>query len=47
MAFSYWIAGIPFDIAHFVGNALMAGLLLRPLTNVVRKLASGGKGELP
>lgn len=47
MAFSYWIAGIPFDLVHFVGNGVMVGLLLRPLTELVRKLAYGGKGDIP
>lgn len=47
MAFSYWIAGIPFDLAHFLGNGVMAGALLRPLTELVRKLAFGGKGDKP
>ncbi len=39
MAFSYWVAGIPFDLAHFAGNALMVGLLLRPLVTLLEKLA--------
>lgn len=47
MAFSYWIAGIPFDLMHFVGNGLLAALLLEPLTKLLKNLARGGKGELP
>ncbi len=39
MAFSYWISGIPFDILHFVGNAVLCGLLLKPLTQLLQKLA--------
>ena len=42
MAFSYWVAGIPFDLAHFAGNALMAGLLLRPLVTLLEKLSRNG-----
>lgn len=38
MAFSYWVAGIPFDLMHFVGNALMAGLFCKPLTGLMEKL---------
>ncbi len=29
--FSYWVSGIPFDIAHAVGNFILALLLFRPL----------------
>lgn len=39
MAFSYWISGIPFDIAHCVGNAVLCALLLKPLTTLMHKLA--------
>jgi energy-coupling factor transport system substrate-specific component len=39
MAFSYWISGIPFDILHCVGNAVMCGLFLKPLTGLLTKLA--------
>lgn len=40
MGFSYWISGIPFDLLHCAGNAAMAALLLKPLTLLLRKLAS-------
>lgn len=30
-AFSYWVAGILFDVAHCAGNALSVLLLMRPL----------------
>jgi energy-coupling factor transport system substrate-specific component len=39
MAFSYWISGIPFDVLHCVGNAVMCGLFLKPLTGLLTKLA--------
>lgn len=39
MAFSYWIAGIPYDVAHCVGNAVLCGFLLKPLTGLLQKLA--------
>ena len=38
MAFSYWISGIPFDIIHFVGNAALCGVLLKPLTTLLYRL---------
>lgn len=41
MAFAYWIAGIPYDLLHLVGNALMCGIFLKPLTGLLRKLAAG------
>ena len=28
---SYWISGIPFDLLHLAGNAVLAALLLKPL----------------
>jgi energy-coupling factor transport system substrate-specific component len=39
MAFSYWVSGIPFDVLHCVGNAVMCGLFLKPLTGLMTKLA--------
>ncbi len=45
MAFSYWISGIPFDILHCVGNAVLCGLLLKPLTGLMRKLAYPEKND--
>lgn len=41
MAFSYWIAGIPFDMLHLVGNILMTGIFLKPLTGLLQRLAAG------
>ena len=39
MAFSFWISGIPYDILHCVGNAFMCGVLLKPLTTLLKRLA--------
>ena len=44
MAFSYWISGIPFDLMHFVGNAVLCGVLLRPLTTLLLKLTDSDQG---
>jgi energy-coupling factor transport system substrate-specific component len=30
-AFSYWVAGIPFDISHCAGNAVSVMVLYHPL----------------
>ena len=40
MAFSYWISGIPYDIIHCAGNAVLCGVLLKPLTTLLRRLAN-------
>lgn len=34
MAFSYFISGIPFDLLHCGGNAVLAALLFKPLDRV-------------
>lgn len=39
MAFSFWISGIPYDVLHCVGNAFMCGVLLKPLTTLLQRLA--------
>lgn len=39
MAFSYWISGIPFDVAHCISNFLITLILLKPLKNVVSRFA--------
>lgn len=44
MAFSYWISGIPFDIIHFAGNAVMCGILLKPLATLLFKLTNSDQG---
>ncbi len=38
LGFSYWISGIPFDIAHCVGNAVATLLLWKPLEFVAQRL---------
>ena len=38
MAFNYWIAGIPFDILHGIGNIAVTALLWKPLGAVFRRL---------
>lgn len=42
-AFSYWIAGIPFDLVHCVSNAVLTFVLLLPLYNLCMKLLNGKK----
>lgn len=37
-AASYWIMGIPFDIAHCVGNFVLAQLLFQPLSRAFSNL---------
>ena len=37
-AFSYWIAGIPFDLIHCASNAVLTFVLLQPLYRLCRKL---------
>lgn len=43
MAFSYWVSGIPFDLLHCAGNGVLAAVLLKPLTGVLRRLAGARK----
>ena len=37
-ALTKWISGIPFDIAHCVGNFCLALILFKPLRNLLEKL---------
>ena len=37
-ALSKWISGIPFDVAHCIGNFVIALLLFNPLRNLTEKL---------
>ena len=37
-AFSYWVAGIPFDLVHCVSNAVLTFALLMPLYDLCTKL---------
>lgn len=36
-AFAWWIAGIPWDVVHCIGNFVLALVLYRPLMTVLRK----------
>ena len=38
-AFAYWIAGIPYDVVHGIGNLLLMLLLYRPLKNILQRLS--------
>ena len=33
-----WVSGIPFDIAHCIGNFVIAALLFRPMRELMEKL---------
>lgn len=35
-ALSWWIAGIPYDVAHCIGNAAVASLLFTPLSKALQ-----------
>ena len=37
-AFSYWVAGIPFDLLHCVSNAVLCFVLLMPLYRLCCKI---------
>ncbi len=37
--FSSWVAGIPYDVAHCVGNGVLAAALLRPLHKLLARCA--------
>lgn len=37
-AVSWWISGVPFDIAHAIGNFVLALVLFVPLRNLLSKL---------
>jgi len=39
MAFSYWVAGIPFDIVHCISNFAVTLILLKPLSKVIKRFA--------
>lgn len=34
----YWIAGIPFDIIHCIGNVIITLILFHPVYNIISKL---------
>lgn len=39
--FSWWVAGIPYDILHCISNFLLCLVLFKPLRKVLRKLTDG------
>ena len=43
LAFNWWIAGIPWDIAHCIGNFVLMMLLYKPLSEVMLRLQKHGK----
>ena len=43
-AVSYFISGIPFDIAHCVGNAVTTFVLYRPLMKIMQRVNPWGQG---
>lgn len=42
-AFSYWSAGIPYDIAHCAGNFVLTLALYKPLLGLLRRQQIGGQ----
>ena len=47
MALSWWIAGIPFDIPHGIGNFVIMLVLFHPLDRVMTLLRLGEPGSRP
>ena len=43
LAFNWWVAGIPWDIAHCIGNFVLMMLLYKPLSQVMLRLQKHGK----
>ncbi len=39
--FTWWIAGIPMDIVHCIGNAVLTFVLYEPLTKILVKINKG------
>ena len=40
----YWISGIPFDVAHCIGNFALCLFLFKPLSKLINKLYIGNSG---
>ena len=38
-AFTWWVAGIPWDIVHCVGNFVLMLILYKPIRSVMKKMA--------
>ena len=43
LALNWWVAGIPWDIAHCIGNFVLMMLLYKPLSEIMLKLQKHGK----
>ncbi|MDO4275152.1 MAG: hypothetical protein Q4D16_15900 [Eubacteriales bacterium] len=50
---AYWIAGIPYDITHCIGNVVITAILFKPVYKVLKNLHNSqmvyirGTGKLP
>lgn len=44
-AFSYWVAGIPFDLVHCASNAVLTAVLLMPLYRLCTRLLGRSDGQ--
>jgi len=42
-AFTWWIAGIPWDLVHGVSNFIIMLVLFHPITRAMKKISSAGK----
>lgn len=42
--FTWWVAGIPWDITHGVGNFVLMLVLYRPVRGAMRRLSLGIAG---
>ena len=42
-AFSWWVAGIPWDLIHGVSNFIIMLVLFHPITRAMKKISSAGK----
>lgn len=46
-AFSYWSAGIPYDVLHCAGNFVLTLVLYRPLLTLLKRLQNLSQSEGP
>ncbi len=44
-AFSYWVAGIPFDLIHCISNTVLTAVLLMPLYRLCTRLLGRSDGS--
>ena len=42
MAFTWWVAGIPYDLIHCVSNFLICLFLFRPLCHLFGRIRAAG-----